>query len=158
MVARGRGARAGAEPVALDLREVTEPAGDTTEGREDALASAGGGLDEVEDVSEDNKVEVRDLGVEGPVTEGALGGSIDDLLLGGGGPEGGALEEAIVVVFAGGFALDALVDFLTVEGAAEVDLERVEEVVVVVVALPGGAAFAAPDPNVPEFRTCPTHG
>jgi hypothetical protein len=41
----------------------------------------GGGVDEVEDASEASKVEIRDLGAGGaPVIEGALGGSIDDLL------------------------------------------------------------------------------
>lgn len=137
----------------FDLRDAVDPTGETTEGREDVLVSAGACLEDVDDVNDDNKVEVRDLGVGGaPVADGALGGSMDDLLLGGGGPEGGVLDEAIVVVFAGGFAEDVLGVFFTAEGAAEVDLERVEEAVVVA-ALLGGAAFAAPLPNVPEFRT-----
>lgn len=146
--ARGRGGAAEAGTaallVALDLRDATEPAGDTTAGREVTFTSAGEGLDEVVDANE-NKVAVRDLGAGGaPVAEGALGGSIDDLLLGGGGAD--VLDEAIVADFVG--FEEVVVGFL--EGV--VVLERGEEGDVVV-ALPGGAGLA-PAPNV----ACPAHG
>lgn len=136
-------------PVALDLRDATEPTGETTDGRED---SAGGGLDEAE--SEANKVAVRDLGAGGtPVAEGALGGSIDDLLLGGAGPELDPLDEAIVAVFVE-FA-DGVVDsFFAADGVAV--LEKGEEGAAAV--LPGEATLALPAPNVAEFKACATHG
>lgn len=114
----------------------------------------GGGLYKVEDASEASKEPVRDLGAGGaPVAEGALGGTMDDLLLGGAGPEVDPLDEAIVVVFVG-FAEDVVVGFFAVEGAAV--LERGEEGAVV--ALPGEAALVLPAPNVAAFKACPTHG
>lgn len=80
-------------------------------------------------------------GIGAPVAEGARGGITDDRLLGGAGPEADDLENILVALDAGfGEEMDA--DFLTVEGAVEVDLERVEEPVVGE-ALLEGAAFAA---------------
>jgi hypothetical protein len=45
-----------AEAVALDLKDAAEPEGETTEEREGVLASAGEGLEDMEDVKDDNKV------------------------------------------------------------------------------------------------------
>lgn len=156
--ARGREGRAAvagtvALLAALDFRDVTEPTGETTDGREAEFTSVGRCLDEAEDANDASKVEVRDLGGGGaPVAEGALGGSIDDLLLGGAGPELDPLDEAMVEVFVG-FAEDVLVvGFLAVAV-----LERGEEGDAIAV-LPGGAALALPAPNVAEFEACPTHG
>lgn len=152
MTARGReGGAAAALPAALDFMDATEPTGEITEGREVAFTSAGGDLDEVEDASEASKVDVRDLG-GAPVAEGALGGSIDDLLLGGAGAEPDPLDEAIVAVLVG-FAEDVVVGFFVVDGEAVAVLERGEEGDAVVV-LPGGAGLALPGPNV----ACPAHG
>lgn len=152
IAARGReGGAAAAPPVALDLRDATEPTGETTDGRE---VSVGGGLDEAEDASEANRVAVRDLGARGtPVAEGALGGSIDDLLLGGAGPEPDPLDEAIVVVFVE-LADDVVDGFFAADGVAV--LERGEEGAVAV--LLGEATLALPAPNVAEFKACPAHG
>ena len=139
-------------PVALDLRDAIEPAGETTDGREVAFTSAGGGLYEAADASEANKVDVRDLVVGGaPVAEGALGGAIDGLLLGGAG-----LDEDIVAVFVE-FADDVVAGFFVVDGEAVAALERGEEAGAVV-ALAGEATLAWPVPNVAEFNACPAHG
>lgn len=155
--ARGREGGAAALPVALDFRDAIEPTGETTDGREVAFTSVGGGLDEAEDASDASKVEVRDLGGGGaPVAEGALGGSIDDLLLGGAGPEPDPLDEAIVAVFVG-FAEDVVDGFFAVDGVAVAVLERGEEGDAAV-ALPGGAALALPALNVAGFEACPAHG
>ena len=147
--ARGReGGAALAFPVALDLRDATELAGEMTDGREVAFTSGGGGL---EGARAANKVDVRDLGA--PVAEGALGGSMDDLLLGGTGPEVEPRDEAIVVAFVG-FAEVVVAGFFAVEEVAV--LERGEEGAVGV--LPGEAALALPAPNVAGFKAWPTHG
>lgn len=153
MLARGRGgatAPGTAVPlVVLDFRDATEPAGETTDGREVAFASAGGGL---EDASEASRVGVRDLGARGtPVAEDALDGNRDGLLLGGAGPEADVLDEAMVEVlteFTGG----AVDNFFAEDGVAVV-LDRGEEGEAVA-ALPGGAGLALPVPNV----ACPAHG
>lgn len=154
----GKAAPAGAValPVALDFRDATEPSGETTDGREVEFTSVGGGLDEVEEANDASKVEVRDLAGGGaPVAEGALGGSIDDLLLGGAGPEPDPLDEAMVAVFVG-FAEDVVVGFFAEDGVAVAVLKRGEEGDAVVV-FPGGAALAWPAPNVAEFEACPAH-
>lgn len=151
--ARGREGGTAALPVALDFRDATEPTGETTDEREVEFTSVGGSLDEAEAASDASNVEVRDLGGGGaPVAEGALGGSIDDLLLGGAGPEPDPLDEAMVAVFVG-FAEDVLV----VGFFALAVLERGEEGDVIAV-LPGGAALAFPAPNVAKFEACPAHG
>ena len=127
MMARGRDGGAAVAgtvplPVALDLRDAIDPGGETTDGRELAFASVGGGLDEVEDASEASKVAVRDLGAGGaPVAEGALGGSIEDLLLGGAG-----IDEAIVAVFIE-FAEDVVAGFFAADGKAVAVLDREEK-------------------------------
>lgn len=148
--ARGREAAGAA---ALDLSDATEPEGETTEAREGALASAGAGLEDMEDVRDDNKVP-RDFGVGGaPVADGALGGSMDVRRDG----CGGLLEDAIVdVVFTGELAEEVLMDFLKVEGAEVVVFERVGGVAEGPL-LPE-AGFVAPDPNVPELNTFFTVG
>lgn len=145
----------GREAAALDLNDATELEGETTEEREGALASAGGGLEDMEDVRDDNKVPL-DFGGGGlPVADGALGGSTDDRRDGGG--TGGLLEDAIVgAVFTGELAEEVLIDFLKDEGAEGEVFERVRGVAVGTL-LPG-LGFVAPDPNVPEFNTFFTVG
>jgi hypothetical protein len=136
-------------PVAFDFRDAIEPAGETTDGREVAFTSVGGGLYEAADASEASKVDVRDLGAGGaPVAEVALGGSIDCLLLGGAG-----LDEAIVAVFVE-FADDVVAGFFAVDGEAVAVLERGEGAV----ALAGEATLAWPALNVAEPKACPAHG
>jgi hypothetical protein len=145
--ARGREA---AEAAALDLNDATELAGETTEERGGALASAGGGLEDMEDVRDDNNVPLDFAGGGLPVADGALGGITDDRRDGGG--TGGLLEDAIVgAVFTGELAEDVLIDFLKDEGAEGMVFERVGGVAVGTL-LPG-FGFVAPDPNVPEFNT-----
>lgn len=154
ILARGRGGAAvggrPVPPVALDLMDETEVGGETTEEREFVFSSAGEPLDELEDSNDGSKVEVRDLGVGAPVAEGALGGSIDDLLLGGAGPE--LLDEAMVAV---------LVRFVEGVGFFAEDevavLERGEEGDAVV-ALPRGTALTWPALNVVEPAACAAHG
>lgn len=149
--ARGREA---AEAAALDLNDATEPEGETTEEREGALASAGEGLEDMEDVKDDNKVPL-DFGGGGlPVADGALGGSMDDRRDGG---AGGFLGDDIVgAVLTGELAEEVLIDFLKDEGAEGVVFETVRGVAVGTL-LPG-LGFVAPDPNVPEFNTFFTVG
>jgi len=137
--ARGRG---GPDEAVI---EAADPEGETTEGRADVLTSltgAAGFAEAAEPVKAEKSVGVLVLGGIGePVAEGARGGIMDDRLLGGAGPEADDLENIVVALDAGfGEEMDA--DFLTVEGAVEVDLERVEEPVVGG-ALLEGAAFAA---------------
>lgn len=131
IAARGR-AGAGA---AVDFRDAIEPEGETTAGRD---ASLGAGFGAVVPVNAENSVDVLDLGGNGePEADGALGGSIDDRLLG----CGGAGLEDMVVVFGEGFVGEVGAAFFTVEGEAEVGLERAD-VTEVVVALLEGAVLA----------------
>lgn len=116
-------------------------------GREPELASAGAGLEVMEDVSDDNNVPLG-FGVGGlPVVDGALGVSMDPRRDGGG---GGLLEDAIVdAVFTGEF-VEGVIDFLKAEGVEVVFFDRVGVVAGVLVP---GAGFVTPDPNAPEFNT-----
>jgi len=116
-------------------------------GREPELASAGAGLDVIEDVSDDNNVPLG-FGVGGlPVVDGALGVSMDPRRDGGG---GGLLEDAIVDAgFTGEFA-EGMIDFLKVEGVEVVVFDGVGVAAGVLLL---EAPFVTPDPNAPEFNT-----